>query len=233
MTRRTAFVLLFLAATGCTSDRSATAVVPGDPFATGLPAGPPPARATFAPATIETAARVDQLGHKIAAANPQIKPEPLFMTIGSPEPHLSHKSPNQIVITEGMVRRCATEGQLAALLSYELGRLVSEREALASVQARRPPREPPMDVPVGNDMSDRFGAPDLTRQAELAKFEPERRRQQAPPPAAPDPRLLAGVYLRNAGYGTTELDAAMALLNPAAAPGTLEKQMIGTPPAAH
>ena len=47
-----------------------------------------------------------------------------------------------VVITEGLVRQCTSDGQLAAVLCTELGRLVSEREALAPPSVRKPERLP-------------------------------------------------------------------------------------------
>src|SRR5713101_6941225 len=144
---------------GCLGDDEKTKLVPSEPFgnAPGAMSGSPPTtldqstslnprtalsptgpvtRASNRPAPAESAARVDLLGRNILAANPQIGMKPQFMVIGSPQPEIFHKKTGELFITEGLVKQCKTEGELAALLSHELGKMVSEREALAGPQAR-------------------------------------------------------------------------------------------------
>jgi hypothetical protein len=233
MRRRTVPLLLLLAAVGCSSSESATTLVPHNPFESGPAAAPSPQRASYSQAAIEVAARVDQLGHKIVMANPQIGQRPVFRTVGSPEPDLFHRGTSEVFITEGLVRRCASEGQLAAFLAYELGRMVAEREALASIKSRDPDREPPVEVRVGNDNAGAIGPPDLIRQAELARFEAQhpRRPNGTRPPL--EPSILAKAYLQKAGYQQSDLDAVAALLPTLSGHGNLEKQLLAAPPAAH
>jgi hypothetical protein len=209
------------------ADKSGTALVPPNPFGK-TAAAPQPTRAAFAPASSEVAMQVDNLGRNILAANKQTALKPLFVTIGSPQPEVFHRGTSELEITEGLVRRCQSEGQLAAVLCLELGKMVSEREALAGAQTRSPDRRPPIEVPIGN--AGQFGSPDPTRQVELAKFEQERRRapERLPPP---DPNALARIYLKNAGYAETELDGVAALLRAADASGGIEKQFKGQLPA--
>lgn len=176
------------------------------------------------PASTETAARVDTIGRSILAANPQIGSKPMFHTIGAPQSEIFHRGAGDIFITEGLVRQCTTDGQLAAVLSTELGKLVSEREALTPASVRRPERLPPIDTGIGRDMG--WGvAPDQTRLRELADYDRERRdRQQAIAP--PDPAALARMYLVRAGYHDADMQAACPLLQQAQGNGGLEKQMI-------
>src|SRR5438045_3984146 len=73
---------------------------------------PPPAPA---PAATEVAARVDAVGRCIAAANPQAgvdRRSLMFHTIGSPQVEVFHRGTSDIFVTEGLVRQCATDGQL-------------------------------------------------------------------------------------------------------------------------
>jgi hypothetical protein len=190
-----------------------TAQVPGNAFGTAsLPS--PPARVSYSPASIEAAAQVDALGQKLISANAQIGLRPVFLTVGDPRPWIKHQGTSEVIISEGLVRRCNSEGQLAAVLCHELGQMVSEREALAGAQARRPEREPPMEVRIGNDSSSSFGrSSDMVRQAELAKYDPERRRVMAPPQPPPNPQVLAAAYLKQAGYSPRDLDAVAPLLS--------------------
>src|SRR5262249_39695897 len=76
-------------------------------------------------------ARVDAGGRQLLAANPQVGAKPLFHTIGAPQPEVFHRGTSDVWVTEGLVRQCATDGQLAALLCLELGKMVAEREAAA------------------------------------------------------------------------------------------------------
>jgi predicted Zn-dependent protease len=207
---------------GCLSQQAATSQVPSDPF--GQAEAPPVQRqVSYAPASIETAARVDTLGRKLLAANRQIGVKPIFRTIGTPVPEVFHCGTAEVDVTEGLVRLCQNEGELAAVLCQELGKIVAEREALAGPQARVPEREPPQEVRIGTDNAGAFGPADQTHLAELAKFEKERPRPSASLPL-PDPQALARGYLTKAGYAETELQGAAPILQAAAANSAFEKQ---------
>ncbi len=174
---------------------------------------------------------MDAVGRAILAANPQsgVTTRSLrFNTIGAPQPELFHRGTSDIFITEGLVRQCATDGQLAAVLCTELGKVVSEREALTPAEVRRPDRQPPIDTGLGRDAG--WGvAPDQTRLRELADYDRDRR-QRVQPVAPPDPAALARMYLVRAGYHDADLQAAAPLLQHAQCNAGLERQMT-TPPA--
>ena len=184
---------------------------------------PPPATA---PASTEAAARVDAVGRSITAANPQAGVDTrslLFHTIGAPQPEVFHRGTGDIYVTEGLVRQCMTDGQLAAVLCTELGKLVSEREALTPAAVRRPDRSPPIDTGIGRDAG--WGvAPDQTRLRELADYERDRK-QRTQAVAPPDPAALARMYLVRAGYHDADLQAAAPLLQQAQSNAGLETQM--------
>lgn len=230
MDPRSLTLVLALAA-GCTSAGS-NATVAANPFS--MPPSPPPGQvrqASFNPASIEAAARVDLLGRKLVAANPQAGLQPLFRTIGAPQPEIFHHGTAEVDITEGLVKLCQSDGQLAAILCQELGKMVSEREALAGPRAHQPQRQPPMDLRIGNDASG-VGPADQTNIAELAKFEHGRAPSGSNPPRLPDPAVLARSYLTHAQFPEAELDGAAPILAAAAANCTFEKQFIA-PQAAH
>jgi hypothetical protein len=225
----TACVPVLLATAGCLSESNKTTLVPASPF--GQPVVTPPrTHASYAPANTEAAARVDTLGRKLLAANPQAGVKPVFRTIGAPQPEVFHSRTAEIDITEGLVTRCKTDAELAAVLCVELGKMVAEREALAGPQARSPDREPPEEVRIGNDNAGAFGPADETHLAELGKFEKEHRRPIGPPPPPPDPQTLARTYLTKAGYEDKDLEAAAPLLQAAAANSTFERQFTPRPP---
>jgi hypothetical protein len=188
------------------------------------PAGPQPvvARALNptrqAPATEQVAKRVIMVGQKVVSANPQLGLRPMFITHGNPAPEIFHKgvgalSGCQIVVTEGLARRCATDGQLAAVICGELGKIITEREALASPEQRHGESSPPPDNSIGNDIGGTFGPPDGTRQMELARIDGERQKHKHAP--APIPEVLAQQYLRRSGYPGTDWEEVQRLLREA------------------
>lgn len=209
---------------GCATQDAPTSMVQANPFgASG--AAPAVNRASFNPAPPESAARVDTLGRKLLAANPQIGCRPFFQTIGAPQPEIFHAGTAEVFVTDGLVKQCHSENELAALLCNELGRMVAEREALASPALRSPDRHPPLETRIGNDNVGGFGPPDLTRQAELAKFERDGGRpvQQI---VLPDPQQLARTYMKKAGYNESDLETVQPLLQEAAKNMNFEKQFI-------
>jgi hypothetical protein len=208
-----------VAAGGCTpktvlkviGEDTGTTLVPPSPDNTRPgPEAPATARQTsYAPADKAIAFRLDMLGRKILAANPHAGLQPVFIPIGEPQLEVFHKGLDQIYVSEGLIKKSASEAQLAAVLCRELGRMVSEREALASVATRDPDRGPPPEVSFGN--AGQIDAADQVRYAELAKLSPRRRRTDRPLPP-PDPTVLAHLYLKNAGYREADLEEAAPLL---------------------
>lgn len=216
---------------GCLPRETNTGLVPSNPFGS----SPPPqlTHASTSPASVQAAARVDGLGRKLLTANPQIGFQPLFLTIGAPQPEVFHVGISQVVITEGLVNQCPSDAQLAAVLAVELGKMVSEKEFLAGPQARAPEPEPPMDVRVGSDNAGSFGPSDQLHRAELAKFDKERRRRAAGATTALDPQVLARGYLLKAGYTSADLDGAAPLLHSAADNNSFAKQLLSPPQGSH
>jgi Peptidase family M48 len=217
-----------LLASSCFGEETKTKLVPSEPFGGSPPANTTVNRTSIRPAPAEAAARVDLLGRKILAANPQIGMKPQFMVIGSPQGEIFHKKNEAVFITDGLVKQCRSEGELAAVLCHELGKMVSEREIQSAPGVWRQRRLPPPDVRIGNEGPGETGA-DRTRLAELATFEQDRRRDTAAPPLPPDPNLLARTYLQKAGFLEADLKAAQPLLQAAAANMTFEKQMTKPP----
>lgn len=222
-------LLLLALAAGCTDPATKSMLVPEQPL--GNAAAVPHRQAAYGPAaSVETAARVDSMGRRILAANPPLGLQAQFLTIGAPGPEIFHPDLTKIVITEGLVKQCNGDGQLAAVLCIELGKMVSEREALAGPRTRAPDREPPMEVRVGSDSAFSPGAADQTYLAERWKFDRDRDRprntKSAPSVSLPpDPQTLANTYLTKTGFPPADLDAVVPLLNAASRNNTFEKQM--------
>jgi hypothetical protein len=214
---------LVLPAAGCFSD-GPQKLVSANPFGGSTPTKNVPTQVMYAPATEETGKRVGLIGEKLLAANRQTSIHPAFLTIGSSQPEVFHRDTTSVYITEGMVRECKSDGQVAAVLAMELGKIVSEREALARPASRMPDRWVPMEVRVGNDVGGTFGAADGTHLAEVAKAQRQRGANDAPPPP-PSPEVLARCYLCKAGYSSDELSDVTPLLKKAEGNYALEKQL--------
>jgi len=219
-------ILLF----GCLSDDAKLTTVSSSPFRK-----PGTQTASFKqapPATQETALRVDRVGKKIVAANSRLNQKVAFLTLGVAQEeifHQSQKDASTIFITEGLAKQCKTDGELAAVLSEELGKMVAEQMAQARpLRSRATPPPPMMNPHVGNDNNGAFGSSDGTDQMILARFERERQeRGQALPAAPPPPETLARTYLQSAGFDAKDLETVKPLLSKAAKQSSLEQSMTG------
>jgi hypothetical protein len=214
-----------LASTGLWPD-SSIGTVPDRPFA-GAPTGPLPTIANAPPATLAATQRVNAVGQRLLDANADLRLRPLLLGVGSPDPQIFHHDTTAIYVSEGLVNRCKTDAELAAVLASEMGKMVSTREALSALKARREERDTPVGLMVGTESGGTFGAADGTRLAELGRFEKETGHGPAgaPPSPPPDPDVLARTYLKRAGFATTDLDAVAPLLREAAQHSDLEKQL--------
>jgi hypothetical protein len=223
MTYRVWLVGLLAAVGGCAPEGGLSVVSSGffneTPALTATPAG----SLIHAAASEEAGKRVVQVGGQILASNPKLGFKPAFTTIGAPWEEIFHRGDKAVFITEGLVRACVTDGQLAAVLCHELGKIAVERQELEATAPQD--RGPSMDTPVGNDHGGVFGAPDGTRAAELAVYEQKRRKAalEAATPANPD--VLARAILEKAGGTPADLEAAAPLLKRADEHITFEKQM--------
>ena len=181
-----------------------------------------------APAMKASSERVLQVGQRLILANPQIALRPLFITVGVPHPEVFHKGGAlggcQVVVSEGIVNKCPSDAELAAVLALELGKFVSEREAMASPAARQPTERIPPGESIGNDSGGPFGSSDGTRMMELANRE-TRIRKLAAKSGPPDPKVLAGKYLAKAGYEAASLEQVAPLLRQAEDHYSLEKTL--------
>jgi hypothetical protein len=194
-----------------------------------VPAAGPAAPVSANPPAAEEAARVERIGRCILASNPinglDVRTV-RFVTIGAPQAEVFHRGTADVFVTDGLVRQCTTDGQLAAVLCLELGKMVSEREAVAPQAVRQPERLPPIDTGLNRDLAYSGVPADQTRARELAEYDRERRQRQQPAPP-PDPAALARLYLVRAGYHDTDLQAAAPLLQQAQGNAGLEKQLTG------
>ena len=202
---------------GCVERESHSLLVPGEPPGN-LVAMQYPRDLKVTPASKEISEGVARVGQKVVAANREIGLRPFFMTIAADTEEIFHRGRTQILVTEGLARRCTSEGQMAALLCHELARMVVERQILTPYTE---PGEPPTDLPIGKDQQGIWGSPDGTHRIELAHYEKQRDRQVTPPSTD----KLARQFLKKAGYTGDELDEVAPLLRAAEQNATFERQM--------
>ncbi|HWG46668.1 MAG TPA: hypothetical protein VN688_28155 [Gemmataceae bacterium] len=221
-------IALVLTVAGCVSDEKKLTTVSPNSF--NGPVRTQSAWMKHAPqATEKVSIQVMQLGQKILAANPRMNPKTTFLTLGVPELEIFHQvqGANSVVyITEGLVKQCKTDGELAALLCQELGKMSSEQIAKARPMRAMSDRPPLMTPRVGNDIGGTFGSADGTDQMILTRYEKEHRQSQQPLPPPP-PESLARGYLQSAGFNPKDLETVAPLLRKAEQNNNLEPFMTG------
>jgi hypothetical protein len=152
-------------------------------------------------------ARVNEVGRKLLEGNKPLALKPRFDVVPGTQQQLSHAGEHQISISEGLVNACETDGQLAALLAAEMGRMVAARQERQAAAQAEEDRLPPIDVGIGPDGG---GYGPQARQAELAKLGFNRRKSDPVPP--PDADLLARQILTRGGFAAAEMNSVQHLL---------------------
>src|SRR3954469_9842992 len=156
----------------------------------------PPEPPKGPPASTRAATRVIAVGSAVVARNKEeIGVTPVFFTLGVPEVEISHKKGGMVVLSEGLVDRCTTDEQLAAVICHELGKLAAEQPV-----DRPGDREPPPAPRLTPDVVGGGFGPDMTRQAEEARYDrrgPRAARGGRDP--GRDPRTLAEAFYVRAG----------------------------------
>lgn len=162
-------------------------------------------------ASLATAQRVEELGRRIIAQNAFTGLDPLFHTVGDPQPQLYHTGTARLWVSDGLVNRCKSDGELAAVLCSELAAMMAEKRAAAAL---------------GRDAD---GIPDV-RDAATAGTEvgASGRRTPSPRAAPTDATAQARDLLRGAGFDPAELDRVQPLLAKVVRNGPLERQLSGS-----
>ncbi|MBN9523485.1 hypothetical protein J0H58_34060 [bacterium] len=180
-----------------------------------------PAAPKIGPASVQIAERVDTLGRKIMGQNPFTGLDPLFHTVGVQESVLFHRGTAEVFVSAGLVEKCKTEPELAAVLCAELGKMTAEKRRAATVGKDRD------SIPnVALPGADGF---DATRAAELARQETKPARRFTADEMSSD--HVARDLLRGAGYDPAELDRVQPLLRQSERGDAIRKQMAGSAPA--
>ena len=224
MPYRVWFVGLLLAASGCVAE-DGLSVVSSSFFEEAPLTATPAGHLIHAPASEEAGLRVVQVGGQIIASNPKLGFKPAFTTIGAPWEEIFHRGDKAVFITEGLVRACVTDGQLAAVLCHELGKIAAEQKELTITAPQG--AGPSMETPVGKDYAGAFGPPDGTRAMELAVYEQKRRKAAVAALTPADPEALGRAILEKAGGTSADAEAVVPLLRRADEHLTFEKQMSG------
>jgi hypothetical protein len=176
------------------------------------------------------AERVELLGQKLVAQNTFLGIQPLFFTVGIKEPLLFHTGTEQLYISEGLVERCKSDAELAAVLCAELGQMVAEKR---TAKALGHDVEPIRDATHGTGAIPGGAAYDAGQQANLAYHERQHPRGGGKPDPV-DAAKTARELLTAAGYSPAELDRVEPLLTQVKQSERgekLKKQMSGSAPA--
>ncbi len=173
------------------------------------------------------AERVEMLGRKLVAQNTFVGIEPLFMTIGVKESVLFHRGTEELIISEGLVEKCKSDAELAAVLCSELGQMVAEKRGAKAVGRDV---DPIPDATFGAGPLFPGGtAVDAGQQVNLA-YHDQRHPRGAARPDPIDAAKTARELLTGAGYSPAELDRVEPLLKQSARGELLKKQLGGSAP---
>ena len=182
-----------------------------DPFASINPFGP---ERRFDPgaapvANTQAATRADAVASAvIAQCRTELPDKPVVMTIGLKEPMIFHQRSGLLVLSDGLVERCGTDDELAAVICYELGKMAAEQD-------KGPVRSDSDTPPAPRLSADVVGggySPDMTRLAEEAKYS---RRSPRPREPKPDPRTLAQTFYTRSGHTADDFSRVRALVKEA------------------
>jgi hypothetical protein len=204
-----------------------TADLPGDPghfppVAGQTTTGPDVRQiTTCAPASAEVTARVAKIGQQLVGANQQYGLRPIFMTAHLPDPEITHQGTTLIEVTDSMASMCATDGQLAAVMGVEIGKMIAEREAQQGATRRQRERPQAMNVGIGGGLPG-GGSPDHTELAEIVKLNGDDPRSR--PVEPPNPETIARACLIRAGFAETEVDGVREILKAAEANSALHRR---------
>ena len=153
---------------------------------------------------LETSKQVAMLGKQIIDQNSFTGLEPNFMMLDVPESVLFHRGTEDLCISKGLVKQCKNEGELAAVLCTELGKMMAEKRGLRKTGNDKD-TIPASALPGGSLTG---GMPvDLGREAELG-FRERSRTKESDSVAKLSRDLLTG-----AGFDAGEFDRVAPLVN--------------------
>lgn len=155
-------------------------------------------------ASAKAATRVHAIGASVVAANSNDFPtKPIFFTAGLAEPMLFSKKDGQVVISEGLVNRCTTDEELAAVLAIELGRITAKEQQESN---NRNDNDIPPAPRLTSDIVGSGMAPDMTRMAEEGYMNRQSNARRRREPIKVDPSVHARSIMKKAGYDPAVLE---------------------------
>lgn len=172
-------------------------------------------------AHVETSQRVDELMRRILDQNPFTGIDPIAHTFGRKESMLFHRGNGELFISEGLVKKCRTEPELAAVLCSELGKMMSQQKSAAAA-GRLPSTIPDIALP--------NGLPDANsvQIAEMTRIERQQKERQLHDQS--EEVQLAKMLLKGAGFDPNELDRIESMVKQSESGEQLRKQFAGTSP---
>jgi hypothetical protein len=161
-------------------------------------------------ADIAAAARVDQVGRQILAANLFCGVDAAFQVVGDKEPILFHRGQQSVFISDSLVNQCATDEELAAVLCSELGKMVAEKRNAA----RMGYADPLMNLNFAGSGEAGGITADQFRLAELAEHEKRTPKKAVDKVLAEstDPRKIAVEMMKTTGFDEAQYPKAEKLL---------------------
>jgi hypothetical protein len=144
--------------------------------------------------------------------NPFLGVEPSFQTYGRKEPEIFHPDPHGVFITEGLVERCKTDAELAAVLATELGKMSAERRAADRMHIPDPLQTPGDS---GGTLMAGGVSSDQNQLGMQALIDQKTRRNLGRPGPNENPHALAQQILTSAGKDPKALDEIAPILREA------------------
>ncbi len=161
----------------------------------------------------KTATRVHSIGNAVLAANKaDIDIQATFFTVGLAEPMAFHQADGSIVVSEGIVKRCSSDAELAAILSHQLAEMVASKQDRDSLRSQD--RDLPPNPRLTPDVAGNSFGPDMTRAAEEGYAQRNRPAKTARAPRT-ESAVLARAYLQKAGYDAADYTRVEGLLRDA------------------
>lgn len=173
-------------------------------------------------ASVGVAVRVDQVGRQLLAQNPFLGIEPTFHTLGRAEPEVFHRDSHGVFVTEGLVQRCASDEELAAVLASELGKMSASRR----IADRMRVSEPLAVIPDAAAVSPGGIGSDQNHLGVQAVFDQQLSRPVRDTAAPRDePKQIAAAILKSAGHDPKCLEDVAPILDDAARHASAARQL--------
>ena len=175
---------------------------------------------TISPASHRAAERLDQVGRQILSTNPFLASAPAFGFVGTKDPELFHQNAEAVFASEGLITKCQSDDELAALLCIELARITAESRNLARLGMTEPDTTlPGPKAEPDPEQADLGGAANVGFASK-----PEKRIRMLP---VTNVMALAAEWHKNAGYKPEAFTKAEVILKIADANSITSKQLGG------